>query len=520
MRRLAAGALLVACVMGAAPAGASPESQALSARGLIELNAGHTQQALELFDRAVAADPSDVDARYQRGAAREKLGDYSGAIDDLKTALAAQPNLTPAALELGVALSQSGHYAEAEPWLLRAQQQPDLDAQASLFLGIVQLRLDRLDDAERSFARARARDPSLDLAAEYYDGVIAYRRHDLAAAETHFTAVERASPESAMGRESVYFIDVLNRMRRAAYSAFGTVAFEYDSNVTLGPSVATPQTISGQGDESFVLNAGGTYVPWTLGPASLSLGYEFFQSLHFHLTDFNLQDHRPAVQLSFDFGRFVFGLLGRYDYYLLSTSDFLQEVTAFPWVAVREEGIGRTELYYRMQWRDYLQASFTQLNGYYNYFGARQIVDLGGPDREFWLGYQLGANNTTGNSVGAPTNLYQYGSLQLEVALRWPLPYDVVSEAGFRYEHQFYGPDSRCLMPSSTPECKAGPPPETGTNRTDNDYRAVVSFERPLSEIYEHLFVNASWYGTFNNSNKIDFQYDRQIGSIAAEVRF
>ena len=56
--------------------------------------------------------------------------------------------------------------------------------------------------------------------------------------------------------------------------------------------------------------------------------------------------------------------------------------------------------------------------------------------------------------------------------------------------------------------------------RRDNDHRVVVAFERPLSEVYEHLFVNAAWFGTFNNSNQSVFEYDRQIGSIGAEVRF
>ena len=53
MRRAALVVLLLGCVP-AWPAAASEESQALSARGLIELNAGRTEQAMELFDRAIA----------------------------------------------------------------------------------------------------------------------------------------------------------------------------------------------------------------------------------------------------------------------------------------------------------------------------------------------------------------------------------------------------------------------------------------------------------------------------------
>lgn len=504
MRRGAAVVLVLGCAWGAAPAGASPQSQALSARGLIELNAGHTQQALELFDRAVAADPSDPEVRYQRGATRAKLGDYSGAIDDLRASVAARPYFLPATLELGVALTEAGRYKEAEPWLLQAQRDPALDAQASFFLGITQLRLERYSDAEQSLARARARDPSLDLATEYYEGVIAYRRNDAASAEAHFTTVQRTNPDSMMGREAAQFLAYMRRMRRAAYSAFGTVALEYDSNVTLGPSTTVPGAISGQADGRVVLNAGGTYVPWSLGPASLAVSYEFFQSLQFHLTDFNLQDHRPAVQFMLDFDRVFIGLLGRYDYYLLETDSFLQEATAFPWVALREEGIGRTEVYFRAQWRHYYeQNSFGVLDGFYYYAGARQILDLGGPNRELWFGYQLGF--TAPDDLGS--DVYQYGSQQVEVALRWPLAYSINAETGFRYENQSYAAASAQINP-------------TGSPRRDNDYRAIVSFERPLSEINEHLFVNASWYGTFNNSNNVFFNYDRQIGSIAAEVRF
>jgi hypothetical protein len=169
-----------------------------------------------------------------------------------------------------------------------------------------------------------------------------------------------------------------------------------------------PNGISGKGDGRFVLDAGGTYVPWTSGPASLAVSYEFFQSLQFHLTQFNLEDHRPAVQLMFDFGRVFVGLLGRYDYYLLSTNSFMQEATAFPWVALREPGIGRTEIYFRAQRRDYKKESvctgtevgcvpppsqmtpaqppsqtegFKLLDGFYYYGGVRQVVNFVRPVR-------------------------------------------------------------------------------------------------------------------------------------------
>lgn len=504
------------------PAVASEQSQALSARGLIELDAGRTEAALALFDQAVQADPGDAVARYQRGAARAKLGNYQSAVDDLRAALALQPELPHAQLELGVALTELRQYREAEPYLLLAQRWPDLDGDASFFLGIAQLRLERYDDAARNFARAAARDPSLAPAVQYYQAVIAYRRRDYETAASGFAEVAAANPDTAIGREATQFLASLQRARRAAYSAFGTLAFEYDTNVTLAPDTATG--VTGQADGRFVINLGGTYVPFTHGPVSLGVSYEFFQSLQFELTDFNLQDHRPAVQLMVDLDPVVFGVLGRYDYYLLGGNSFLQEGTAFPWITLREEGIGRTEMYLRVQRRDYKlhtlggepaapgvsNIGFTALDGIYSFAGVRQVLNLWGPNRQLWFGYQLGFTTP----VDSGSEAFQYTSNQLEIALRWTLPYAVIGEAAFRWEHQGYAPESGVFPPTTTP------PSINGPNRVDNDYRAVVSFERALAELSEHLFVVASWFGTFNDSNKTDFQYDRQIGSIAAEVRF
>jgi tetratricopeptide (TPR) repeat protein len=538
MRRVAALALLIASALPISHASGSEQSQALSARALIELNAGHTQQALALLDQAVTADPSDANVRYQRGATRAKLGDTKGAIEDLQAALAIRPDFTAAQLELGIELTEAGQYQEAYPWLVQAQRDPDLDAQASFYLGLGHLRMGRLDDAQESFERARQRDPALDTNTQYYEGVIAYRRRKMGTAKTHFTAVQQANPDTPLARESAQFLDLISQGERASYSAFGTTAIEYDSNVTLGPSSTTPTegAITGKGDGRVVLDVGGTYVPLKWGRASVGLSYEFFQSLQFHLTDFDLQDNRPAIQFMLDFDWLFVGLQGRYDYYLLSTDSFLSEMTALPWVTAYEYGIGHTDLYYRMQRRDYKQLTFGVLNGYYNFAGVRQVVDLGHTDRQAWVGYELGFSKPFTDTtlaeectpkdsfackcqgVNAPTECYQYGAQQIEVGLRWPLPYSITTELVYRYEHQSYDAASAVFAPPNPPNPPTGVP--TGGPRRDNDHRAIVSFMRPLPEVWDHLYVNATWFGTFNNSNKTVFQYDRQIGSLGMEVRF
>ena len=103
-------------------------------------------------------------------------------------------------------------------------------------------------------------------------------------------------------------------------------------------------------------------------------------------------------------------------------------------------------------------------------------------------------------------DLFQYDAQKVEVGLQWLMPYAVTLETGYRYSHKDYDTASAVFLP-------------VGRRRRDHEQRVVVSFERPMTEISEHLFVTAAYFGTFNQSNKDDFQYDRHIGSLGVEVR-
>jgi Tfp pilus assembly protein PilF len=537
-------AALLTCIIAGAAHG-NEASQAYSARALIAINGKDNAAALALLDKAVAADPDDAGVRYQRGAVRAATGDTHGAIEDLERALQLRPYFPNAALELGIALVDADRAVHAEAPLMQAQQVPALDAQASFYLALAQLRIGRLELARMNFERARQRDPSLATAVEYYLGVIAFRRRDYAAAESAFASVQRRDPDTAMGRESAQYLAVIADERAADYSAFGTMALEYDSNVTLGPSQTVPGSVSGQGDWRYVVNGGGRWTPVHWGRASLSVSYEFFQSVQFHLSDFNLTDNRPALQLQYDFDWVSVGLLGRYDYYLLGGESYLSEATGMPWVSIREEGFGRTELYARVQPRSFKaahcpaptseggagSACYAALNGIYNFAGARQFFDLGNAARQLWIGYQLGfATPQPGKTSLQQFNRdqYQYGSWAGEAGLRWPLPFDILGELAYRYERQSYNPASGCLVngaivPATCENLQNYPTgfdPRGLTPRLDNDHRVIFSLARSMPELWDRLSLVVSYFGTFNDSNKDVFTYDRSIGSLALQVRY
>jgi tetratricopeptide (TPR) repeat protein len=495
---------LAICLLLASTVLASEQSKRLYARGLVEFHGGRYPKALELFDEAVAADAEDVYARYYRAVTRGRLNDVDGAISDLQAVLAAKPDLDQAALDLGVTLVQRNQYRDALPWLEQAQRSAELDAQASLFRGIAQLRLGEAAAARQSFARAAAKDPETNRAARYYQGIAAYQEGKWTEAEAHFAYVAGAAPDTDMGREAAVFLAKIRHGERALYQLYGSVGFQYDSNVVLAPSQDIIKVVTGitkQADGRATLDAGGSFVPWRTDEAQLSIGYEFYQSLHFELTDFNIQDHRPTVQLVVNKGVFQFGMLGRYDYYLLDTDSFLQEATVLPWVSIPEGDLGRTEFSYRMRRREFYQRSFRMRDAFNHAASVRQFLYLGAPDRYLSVGYRFDTEDPIQDNDLA--RQFAYRGNEVNAGIAWAFPAAVSAELTYAFRREDYAPPS--YIPSS------------GERRRDDEHQVKCMARKQLTD---HLAVTAAYSGTINNSNDQRFDYERHIGSLALEVRY
>ncbi len=512
---IAVGCLLIPCLSAA-----SERSQVLSSRGLIEFHAARYPKALELFDQAVAADPTDMSARYFRAAVRARLGDYDGAIADLRAVLAGQPDFDQAALDLGVALIETKQYREALPWLIQAQGTAALDGRASLFIGIAHLRLGELESARESFRRA-ARDLEQSLAAHYYEGVTDYQEGNWSAAEQHFTSVIQTSPDSPMGREAAAFLAKLNAARRRQYQLYSALGFLYDSNVILASSTngAAAESVLGVTQRSDVLatiSAGGSVVPWRSDRTQLSIGYDFYQSLHKDLHEFDLQDHGPGAQITTGIGPVDLGLLGRYDYYFLDGGSFLQEATALPWATISAGNAGRSELYYRMVRRDYKKVTFIVRDDFNHAVGVRQFVYLGSPDRYVAVGYQFDDEDPVVSGRLDPEDQrtaqgFAYYGNEVNTGVGWVLPAQVSVEAGYAYRHERYTAESRQLI-----QLANGDLIPSGSPRRDNRHVVVIAARKQL---WKNWSVGVGYAGIFNNSNESQFHYDRDIVSLVLEWR-
>lgn len=492
--------MLTTLLFAVGRAGASEQSEAIYSRGLINFHAGRYQDALAELEQAVAADADDVYARYYRGVTRARLNDYRGAADDLRAVAEANPQLEQATLELGVALVEGEEYRAALPWLERAQQVESLQPEASFFLGIAQLRLGQLDAARGNFERS-ANDPRLSLATSYYQGVVAYQSKDRSSAEAHFKQVVAAQPDSEMAREANRFLEAIANgstiASSALYSVYAEVGFQYDSNVQLAPSddsIKSDQGISDQADGRATILAGGTLTPWRSEHAQLSLGYEFFQSLHFDLDDFNLQDHRPVVQFSYDWAPVRMGVQGRYDFYLQQTHSFLQQAQVVPWFAIDEGEWTHSELIPRFRYRDFLDDPEDPVLDGFNYSVlARQYLHLGQADRYLYVGYRFDHEDPSDHD-GEP---FGYDGHEINTGIGFTLPAEIGLQAEYAFRHESYGDGSK--------------------GRDDDEHLVGFAISKAL---FEHFSVTLAYFGDFNRSNKGPFRYDRNVGSIAFGVRF
>jgi tetratricopeptide (TPR) repeat protein len=502
----------------------SVKSKMLYSRGVIELNAGRTQAALDLFNQAVAEDPSDGYALYYRGVTRGQLGDHDGAISDLTAALNAQPTLKRAALELGIALVQKEEFDDAMPLLERARESPELKARASFFLGVCRLRRGEYNRSRQLFETAAAADEKLANSAHYYEGIIAYRQGDRPKAIEHFQAVVDKAPESQIAGEARKLIEALETTARP-WQLYAGTAFQWDSNVELGPNSTVPalgggtaEFISGKSDGRWLFNLGGSYRLLDWERVTLALGYDFYQSLHFQETQFNIQNHAQIMDLQYSTNYVDMGVAARHDFTLRETDKFLQSGTVLPWVSVPTGEWAETQASFRFLVNDFYggveaggnDADF-DLRDAYNYAGAlREVFDLGAA-RYLWLGYRFDQEDPVGDT-DTGSQAFAYDGHQVETGFSWTLPSAYGMEGGYSYRYELYDNASR------EPDAMGDP---TLPQRRDNIHGVYFLIHVPLPAFFEpvNFEMTCGVLSTFNNSNQTAFDYERLVGLISVTAR-
>lgn len=497
---LAALALVGAIVSSAATAGASDlgRCERLYSRALAALHAGDDAEAASLFDEAVAADPKDMFARFYRGVAHGHAHRYEQAVEDLQAVVTNNPAIERADLELGYALYRLARYDEAAVALERAKARPSTQAEAAFVGGMNDLRRNQARAARASLDGAILDDAPAAIAARYYRGLAAYRQGDEEAARRDFEFVVERSPETAVGREARAFLARLDEPVESPLRLHVGSAFEYDSNVALAPDdealASTLFRISDRDDGRAVITAGAGYSPYVTAATHFSIGYDFLQSLHFDLSEFDLQTHKAVAQLALYRGDATIGLTGDYGWSLLDGDSFVGIASGTPWIRIEEEGLGRTEFYYRARYRSFQQDPFDdRRDGSNHAVGGRQIFDLGAPGRTFAVGYRFDVDRAAHGSG----ERFDYIGHQFETGLGWPLASSLSADLVYAYKLEDYDGG--------------------GSRRDDDEHHLILRLDQRLSRL---LWLTAGYTMRINGSDRDPFDYDRHVTSIALEGRY
>ena len=124
--------------------------------GKIDANKGNYQEAIEDFDKFIAADPDDVEVYYLRGNAKQKSGDYEGAIQDYTLTIKQNPDFAKAYYARGVTQLRLDKYQRAIDDLSKAiaLKNPVIYAEAYKARGDAKAGLGKDTDAKTDFSIA------------------------------------------------------------------------------------------------------------------------------------------------------------------------------------------------------------------------------------------------------------------------------------------------------------------------------------------------------------------------------
>lgn len=504
MRKTAAIAAAM-WMLASGAAWASEQSKILYTRGLVDLNEGREEEALKRFDAAVDADARDPLARYYRGVTRGRLGDLDGAIEDLEAALRERPGIARAELELGAALLRAERPAEAAEHLGAARRDPDLAGRATLFEGIARLRMGDTDAAD-ALLREAGEESDQHIAATYYRGVIEYQRGRHIRARNMLDEVVEADPGSPTAKEAQALLDEIGPLDKP-YDLSATTGFQYDSNVLLAPtgdSLQDDLLISDESDGRAVLSASGRWVPARTDYGRMQIGYDFYQSLHFELEEFNIQSHGVGGDFAGVGGDFDWGAYGWYDFHLLEGEKFLSRMTFLPWLGWRPSLDWRTEISARLRNDDFYGETYGVRDSSQGLYGLRQFYYYG-EDRFGWVGYRYDDVDSTSDAVASKR--FEFGAHEFEAGVYWQVVPQAVVEANYAYRSERY--DSASEVPFDGQ-------PGLLPRREDDAHRGQIALRLELTD---HLSLVQGVAVTDSKSTQSEFTYDRIVGSIVVEAR-
>jgi len=125
--------LILATFVCISSARADESASVLMAQAKTAIAGGKSKRAVEMLDRAIAADPDLAPAYYARGRERFRLGELEGAVADFDRYVALEPSVESSQWERGIAYYYVGKYKEGAAQFELYQTYHDNDVENSVW---------------------------------------------------------------------------------------------------------------------------------------------------------------------------------------------------------------------------------------------------------------------------------------------------------------------------------------------------------------------------------------------------
>ena len=459
--------------------------------GIEAINQADYKQAIKLLSPIVEQQPDYKRARYYLGVSYAKSGNNQKALQLFDQDIAAKPQ-PETLLQAGIASLSMNKAAGASDYLGKAEQgfsgRAKDQALAVFYQGLAKQQLKDYQGSMGHFERASKLDADMQAPAGYYSAISLRALGQESAAIAKLEEVRHNSADSEYGQKASSLIRQIETgfgggEQRFKFSA--TVGAQYDSNVILEPDTIE---VSDENDFRGVILLGAA-ANWNW----LRAAYGFYQSIHFELDEFNVQNHRATLEASTKRelrGKpITYGVRSVTNGALLSNSlrYFSFNSSLEPYVTRPINSIYSIHAKFSFQYEDFRSQDSQRDN--FN-FGLTLSHLLNLVDGRLFLGVRSGFQNKDADRA---FDLWRFFS---DAQLTFDARYFTIGAQG-ALMHDVYG---RNLF-----------------SREDNRYDVGGSLSR---RFLEHYLITASYQHSKVSSNLSQFDYTRHVTSLTVGGSF
>lgn len=414
---------------------------------------------------ASAADMTHVERDYEialtKGQYEIEQGNFEAAAGYLEQALRLRPGDQEARVSLGIAQGRAGNDSAARVTLQQAVDADPADGRARYELALVLARLGQRDDARQMMERAVALSKDDEL---------------LPVAQGFL----REPGGAGKGDRPSLRLDA---------------GIQYDSNVILEQDDPQSPAPENRADWKGVLLVDGRYPFLTSEQGGGAVGYRFYQSLHQHLEDYNVQQHAATAG-----GHLRFGETVRFD------------VTyAFLYSFVGAEHYSTSHRFTPRLTAAFTERSATELHGSYE---AKRFFDS-----------DTFTNLTEKNGTNAAAGLTHSFQITGQTALSLDYTYDRDDAEQAYWDYTGHRASLNLLVDAGPYRLFAGASyhdrrygeflPGRTVKRHDGQQEATVGVSRKAGA---RMTISLSDTYTFNDSNLPEYEYRRNIAGLFVEI--